>query len=170
MKPSDFEDNFTAWLDGRLDKDKSIAFEREMLARGFDPAAEREAAEKMSILLYRHSAAPELSNADFFQHQLLHRMELADRKPERASAGWWSFPRIAWASALSLLIAGSLFAVFIAGGGPTQQDLSPYFATIVDARTSEPGLSVDTIYDEHNPVTVVWIGGLDYMAGDIVAQ
>lgn len=168
MKPSDFEENFTAWLDGQLDPEKTAAFEEELRARGFDPAAERAAAERTHALLTRHSTPPEMGNVDFFQHQLLHRIEQAERETRepRVARSWWTFPRLAWAGAFCLLMAGLLFKTLI----PTHSEAagSDYFATIVDARTYEPTISVDTVYDSSNNVTVLWLDGLDYMPTDIV--
>lgn len=166
MKPSDFEANFTAWLDGQLDAEQGAAFEQELRARGFDPAAERAAAAHTSDLLRRHSPAPEMNHADFFQHQLLHRVQQEGERPPAASRSWWSFPRLMWAGAFCLLVAGVLFKTMIPmGGKPPGSD---YFATIVDARTYEPTISVDTVYDPRNNVTVLWLDGLDYLPTDIV--
>lgn len=167
MKPSDFEANFTAWLDGQLEPEQVAAFELEMRGRGFDPAAERAAADGMRGLLRTHAAAPELGHAEFFQHQLMRRIEQDERSP-RAAGAWWKFPRLVWAGAFCLLVAAVLFRALIpVGPQPVGGD---YFATVVDARTYEPGISVDTVYDPRNNVTVLWLDGLDFMEGDIVAQ
>lgn len=169
MKPSDFETNFTAWLDGQLSSEQTAAFEQEMRACGFDPAAERTAAEQTSSLLRQHSPTPELRHADFFQHQLLHRIQQEQEQPApQAAWSWWSFPRLVWAGAFSLLVAGLLAKSLIPAGGTKEG--SNYFATIVDARTYESAITVDTVYDPRNNVTVLWLDGLDYMSGDIVVQ
>lgn len=165
MKTSDFEANFTAWLDGQLAPEKIAAFEEELRARGFDPAAERDAAERTRTLLFQHSAPPEMGHTEFFQHQLLHRIQQEEREPA-AARPWWTFPRLAWAGAFCLLVAGLLFKTLIPTG--TAPESSDYFAAIVDARTYEPEISVDTVYDPHNNVTVLWLDGLDYMPTDIV--
>lgn len=167
MKTSDFEANFTAWLDGQLDLEKAAVFEQEMRARGFDPAAERAAAEATRGLLRTHAATPELGHAEFFQHQLLRRIDREEPAP-RAAGAWGGLSRLVWAGAFCLLVAGLLFRALIPlGPQPVSGD---YFATIVDARTYEPTISVDTVYDPSSNVTVLWLGGLDYMDGDIVAQ
>jgi len=165
MKTSDFEANFTAWLDGRLDRETAAAFEQELRTRGFDPAAERAAAERTRALIADHSAAPEMGHAEFFQHQLLHRIQQSEHEPA-SERPWWTFPRLAWAGAFCLLVAGVLFKTFIPLGAPPAPD--DYFATIVDARTYEPTITVDTVYDSRNNVTVLWLDGLDYMPTDIV--
>lgn len=167
MKPSDFEANFTAWLDGQLAPENAAAFERELRARGFDPAAERAAAERTRTLLYQHSATPEMGHTEFFQHQLLHRIQQEERA-QRTARSWWTFPRLAWAGAFCLLVASVLFRALIpVGAQPVGGD---YFATIVDARTYEPSITVDTIYDPSTNVTVLWLGGLEFMESDIIGQ
>ncbi len=164
MKASDFEANFTAWIDGQLDLGRTAAFEQEMRACGFDPAAERAAAEQTRTLLDKYSATPELGHAEFFQHQLLHRIE-RETAPAVARPRW-TFPRLAWAGAFCLLVAGVLFRTLIPTGA--EPPPSNYFATIVDVRTYEPSISVDTVYDPRNNVTVLWLDGLDYLPTDIV--
>lgn len=170
MKASDFEANFTAWLDGQLDPAKVPAFEEEMRNRGFDPAAERAEYQAATALFRDHSKAPALPNPDFFQHQLMHQIERDLRESEALPRrSWWSFPRLVWAGALSLLMAGVLFKTSIPVGDH-KLDGSPYFATVVDARTYDPAITVDTVYNPKDNVTVLWLDGLDYMASDIVTQ
>src|SRR4051812_34605607 len=105
MKPSDFETNFTAWLDGKMAPDETAAFEQEMRAQGFDPAAEKSAHGAMRGLLREHSVAPALANAEFFAHHLQHQIE-REKAPEAEPPrrGWWTMPRLAWAGAASLLV------------------------------------------------------------------
>jgi anti-sigma factor RsiW len=166
MKTSDFEIRFTAWLDGRLPAAEVAAFEEEMCARGFDPAAERTAAEQTSALLARHSPAPTLPNADFFNHQILHRIE-QEQRAERPAHRWWTLPRLAWAGAFSLLAAAAMFKALIPVGAP---DPSPYFATVVDARTYEPTIFASTVYNPRDNVTVLWLDGLDDLPADFALQ
>jgi anti-sigma factor RsiW len=167
MKTSDFEEQFTAWLDGQLDPVAASALEKEMRARGFDPAAERAAHQAVSRTLREHSEVPAMKNLDFFQHQLLHRIEqeqalnMPSEKTLRRS--WLTIPRLVWAGALSLLMAGVLFRTLIPMGGGTAGDQSPYFATVVDTRTFEASVSVSTVYDPRSNVTVLWLDGLEYL-------
>jgi anti-sigma factor RsiW len=169
MKTSEFEQQFTAWLDGQLSAEAAAAFETELRARGFDPAAERAAVEKTASLLARHSTTPALPNAEFFNHQLLHRIEQEERATavEKPSRSWWTLPRLAWSGAFSLLIAAVMFKAMIPVSSPER---SPYFATVVDARTFEPTISATTVYDPRDNVTVLWLDGLDYLPADYVLQ
>lgn len=170
MNHSDFEEKFTAWLDGQLPESDRGAFEQELLKRGLDPAAELADARHLGTLLREHSSAPVLSNADFFDHQLRH--QIAQEEPpapaqiERRS--WWSLPRLAFGGAFSLLLATILFQTLIPRG--TAADQSPYFAEVIDARPLADGVSADTIYTARDNVTVVWLDGLEYLPASYQLQ
>jgi len=170
MKTSDFEEQFTAWLDGRLPVEEGAAFEKELLARGFDPAAERHAAGQLGKMLRQHSPAPVLGNAEFFNHQLLHR--IAEEQPATSVAAprraWWSLPRMAWAGMACLLLSAALFLAIIPHGTPV--DRSDYFAQVLDARPGDDSISADTVYTARDNVTVVWLDGLDYLPADYQLQ
>lgn len=175
MKLSNFEENFSAWLDGKLSAEEIAVFESEMRNRGFDPEAERTAADKTRNVLRAHADAPKLSNPEFFSHQLLHRIEedhatatasSAKVTPSRRS---WFVPWMPWAGAAALLTAAGLFKVLI----PVPQgaaDRAPYFATVVDARSLMPTVSASTVYDPKDNVTVLWLDGLDYLPADYALQ
>jgi hypothetical protein len=168
MKPSDFEQKFTAWLDGKLDANDAGEFEREMKDRGLDPAAEREQATRLSSLLRTHSTPPDMSNGDFFNHQLRHRITQDSSPVRRSSHSWWTWPRLVLAGACSLAMAGALFTTLIPRGGAPVRE--PYYATVVDARTFDPKVSASTVYDPRSNVTVLWLDGLDYLPADFALQ
>jgi len=163
MKHSDFEGRFTAWIDGQLEASDVTSFEQELLERGLDPAVERASARHLGTLLRDHASSPPMSNADFFNHQLRHR--IAQEGPSAPAPlerrGWWSLPRLAFSGAFCLLVAGALFQTLIPRG--TAADHSPYFAEVIDARPLSDGISANTIYTARDNVTVVWIDGLDYL-------
>ena len=172
MKTSEFEERFTAWLDGKLSPDEASAFEQELRTRGFDPAAARSAASVTTALLREHSPTPRLGHAQFFNHLIQRQIE-ADQKLATAAAGtrsWWGIPWFAYAAAACLLIAAVLFKGMIPVGGGTMADQSPYFATVVDARSLENNVSASTVYNSRDNVTVLWIDGLDYLPADSVVQ
>ena len=173
MKTSEFEQQFTAWLDGKLSPEKTDSFEQEMRDRGFDPNAERFAAASTTALLRKHSQSPTLGHRDFFNHQILHRIENDLEKPEAVRSGqrtWWGIPWLAWAGAACLLIAAVLFKNLIPVGGGSLVERSTYFATVVDARTFEKTVSASTVYNPRDNVTVLWLDGLDYLPADFVVQ
>ena len=158
MKP--FEEQFTAWVDGSLSGPELAAFEKE-LAQHPDAMSERADAQKLRALLRAHPTAPKLANADFFNMQIQQRIA-ADRPREKAAGWFWSVPRLVWAGAVCLLIAGVMFKTLIPTS-PTAGEVDPYFAQVVESWTSEPGVSASTVYNKKDNVTVLWLDGLDYI-------
>jgi anti-sigma factor RsiW len=177
MKPSEFEEMFTAWVDGKLEEEEAGRFEVEMRARGFDPELEREAAQSVTQLLRLHASAPELPHADFFQHRLMNRArteagDTQDEAPSAARRKWltWRLPRLAWAGAFALIIAATLFYSTIPHPRNGAADVQPYFATVVDVRTFEPTVSASTVYQPGDNVTVLWLEGLEFLPADYALQ
>ena len=164
MKP--FEEQFTAWVDGKLSGPELAAFEKELEQH---PAAvsERDDAQKLGAFLRGNPTAPKLANADFFNLQIQQRIAAdppRERSVEKARGWFWSLPRLLAAGAACLLIAGAMFKMLI----PTTpslnaEDTSPYFAQVVESWTSEPGVSANTVYNPKDNVTVLWLDGLDYI-------
>lgn len=155
-----FEEKYTAWVDGKLSGEELAAFEKELAATP-DAAADKAEAQRLGAFLRQHDTPPSLSNGDFFNHQLLHRIaaESADERPARR---WWnwSLPQLVLAGAASLAIAAALFKTLIPAGSEQRSD---YFAEIVDARTNDPGISATPVYTPRENVTILWLDGLDYL-------
>lgn len=160
MKP--FEERYTAWVDGKLSGPELARFERELADRSEGVAGKAET-QRLGELLRAHSAVPPLSNGDFFNQQIMHSIEWEERRvPHRRRASWWSIPRLVWAGAAFLLLAGGLFKIAI----PPETHIAhrdPYFVEIVDARPVDPSISVTTVYNPDDNVTILWLEGLDYL-------
>src|SRR6266511_4458809 len=122
MKPSSFEETFTLWLDGRREPADAEAFEKQMRERGLDPTAERASGEKLQRLLHENSPAPMMKHTEFFNRQLMYRIEREQRseaRPEVATVSFWrwlALPKIAWAGLACLLIAGVMYKTMIPTG------------------------------------------------------
>lgn len=122
-----FEERYTEWIDGELRGATLIAFEEELArrAQAGEAQAEKVGAASLRALLREHLQAPELSNAEFFHHQLRERIERegsAQRRlaPERAPAGapWWSFARFRFilpAGAAAAFVAVALYYASMPG-------------------------------------------------------
>jgi anti-sigma factor RsiW len=165
-----FEEQFTAWADGQLSGAELAAFERELAVRP-GAMADRAAAQKLRALLQRTPTAPRLSNPEFFNLQLLQRIE-ADRPREerRARAPWfWSLPRLALAGAACLLVAFVLFRTMIPVGSPTPEG-APYFAQVIESWPADDSISATTVYTPEDNVTVLWIDGLDRVPAEYALQ
>ena len=158
-----FEERFTAWVDGQLTGPALAEFEKE-LATHPEAAAERAEAQKLGDLL-RAQPAPKLGNADFFNHQLMQRIAAETPRaaePVRARGWFWSLPRLAFAGAACLVVAGGLFKTLIPAAVPPGEK-SKYYAQVVEAWPADPSISATTVYNPKDNVTVVWLDGLDYI-------
>jgi anti-sigma factor RsiW len=160
MKP--FEEQFTAWVDGKLTGAELAEFEKQ-LAEHPEATAEKDAALQLGKLLREHPTVPPLSNPDFFNHQLMQRIAAETPRPvEKKRPFFWSVPGLAWAGAFCLLFAAVLFKTTIPSGAG-HVDQSNYFAQVVESWPANPNVSASTVYSPDDNVTVVWLDGLDYI-------
>jgi anti-sigma factor RsiW len=178
MKP--FEEQFTAWVDGKLEGPELAEFEKQ-LAEHPEAAAEKEEALRLRALLRTHPTAPRLSNPDFFNHQLMRQIEADQPRPVEQSkpgASFWAFGRLIWAGAVCLLLAFGAYKLSVSPQGSTPPpqaqntqkasgDQPTYFAQVVEAWPSQDGISATTVYNPDDNVTVVWLDGLDYIPATV---
>ena len=168
MKP--FEEQFTAWVDGELSGEDLAEFEKQLASRP-EAAAEKEDALRLGEFLRAHPVAPRLSNPDFFNHQLMQRIAAETPRPveKTRSVGFWSLSRLAWAGAFCLAVAFGLYETTVPKPGASPTD-SKYFAQVVEAWPSDPGITATTVYNPDDNVTVVWLDGLDYIPASIALK
>lgn len=132
-----FEERYTEWIDGELRGAALISFEDELArrAQAGEAQAEKVGAASLRALLRDHLQAPDLSNTEFFNHQLRERIERegAGRRPapveERSAtrSPWWSFARFAVpAGAMAVFVAIALYY----GSMPGQPASAPTLATV----------------------------------------
>jgi hypothetical protein len=115
--------------------------------------------------LREHPTVARIPNPDFFNHQLMQRIEAETPKPvvaEKKRPFFLSIPGLAWAGAFCLLVTVGLFETIIPGG-ERHIDKSTYFAQVVETWPASPNVTASTIYDPKDNVTVVWLDGLDYL-------
>ena len=160
-----FEENFTAWVDGKLSPEEKLKFEATL---GHDAAADKADLVKLGVLLRSHAAPPPLTNGDFFNHQLLQRIASETQTqapaPARAPRASWFVPRFLWAGASSLGAALLLFH-FLIPVGPHENapEQTRYVAQFYNARSADPAISATAFHSKKDNVTVLWLDGLDYM-------
>ena len=159
MKP--FEEQFTAWVDDRLTGEELAEFEKQ-LAEHPESVAEKDQALQLRKLLQEHPTAPQLTNPDFFNHQLMERIAAETRRTEeKPRVSFWSLPRLAFGGVFCLAVALALYKTAIATG--TIDDGPKYFAQVVEAWPADSSISATTVYSPESNVTVVWLDGLDYI-------
>jgi len=166
MKP--FEELYTAWIDGRLTGEELAEFERTLPDRA---AAETDRAQARSCgeMLRCHSAAPALSNADFFSHQLMERIAAEERlaRPARRPR-FFTWPGLAWASAFCAL---ALIGGYYAGQSDRFHrvaETAPYEANVINSKSDDP--AVTTSVYSGDGMTVLWLDGLDYLPASYKLQ
>jgi hypothetical protein len=160
-----FEEKFTAWVDGELKGGELADFQEELAGiKGAD--IERIAACQMGDLLREHGRAPELRNADFFNHQLMQRIQTGNPKPQSVADHrqyFWSLPGLVLAGAFSLLVAFGLFHFMIPSGTPDNAAQGGDLAQVVRAHSGDPDITASAFRSQRNDVTVLWLEGLKYM-------
>lgn len=181
MKPSEspsatpseptFEARTTAWIDGALPESEQTAFLAECERHGISLAqleADRLQTRRLGNLLRRHAAAtalPPLPHADFFNAQLLRRIEAEAPKPQKAPI-LWPLRRLVWGGLSSLGLAALLFAGLVFPALRQQGPPPEYYAQILNAQTADSTISAVAMYPKNENVTVLWIDGLDYVPAE----
>jgi hypothetical protein len=171
-----FEERYTAWLEGRLSRDESERFEKELDGRAPGQEEPRETA-KLGKLL-RIAGAPVLRNADFFSHQLIARIELDRRasQPARKSGVFFTAPWLRFAiSGLAALVIGWFLG---STWNPDRTGVAAlsagkagfHLASVIAARPSDPTISATVVQDEQDEMTVLWLDGLDYLPASYELQ
>ena len=165
-----FEEQFTAWVDGKLEGPELTEFEKQ-LAEHPEATAEKEEALRLREFLRAHPTAPRLSNPDFFNHQLMRQIEadLPNPAKKKPVASFWAFGRLAWAGAVCLALGIAIYKTSV----PTPARSVPkseYFAQVVEAWPSQPNISATTVYNPEDNVTVVWLDGLEYIPATVASN
>ena len=157
-----FEEKYTAWVDGKLSDQERLEFEATLEA---DAGMDKANLLLMGALLRRHSVVAPLKNGDFFNHQLLERLEAESKVPAaRARRASWFVPRFLWAGATCL---GAAFLVFHFAV-PVGPQVNPppnneYMAQFNNVRSADPAVTATAFHSKKDNVTVLWLDGLDYL-------
>ena len=163
--PASPEEKWTAFVDGRLGTEEAAAFARE----NPDAAAEKTAATKIAEALRRHSPAPVLRNADFFNDKILREIAPVTRRPESSPSSpapsLWSLWRLALAGACCLLAVAVIYTTFVKGNDSGRDR---YVANVLSVHAGDDLLSA-TVLDADG-LAVVWIDGLDQLPNDYVLE
>lgn len=156
------DEKWTAYLDGKLSAHEAAAFERE----NPEARAEREMNARLMNSVRRHSPAPKLRNADFFNESILREISprpvVTPPAKERRLFPMWG---LAFASVCCLLAAAGIWATFVRGGGDGPDR---YMAQIVSLTAGDDSLDATVI--DADGVKVLWINGLEQLPNDYVLE
>jgi hypothetical protein len=168
-----FEEKWTAWLDGQLSGRELSDFEASLPNKAA-AEAERADAGKLSALLKRELRAPELTNEEFFSHQLRERIMRENVSPsetEAKASAWWTVPRLLWTGTASLAVF-LIFTVFVVRDKNPAEE-SQYLTQILNARVDpvvSPNATVSMFEVKQDRVTVLWTEGLQSLPADYAAK
>jgi len=163
-----FEEKFTEWIDGRLTGSELESFESE-LSKIENAHPEKEQALKLGGLLRANYQAPEMENADFFNHQLMQRIEAETAKNTPAAKTvpqFWTLARLAWAGTFCMAMAAAIYCIAVPKGAAEYSSGREYVVQILNTQTSDPAITATTIHSKDNKLTVLWLDGLDYISSD----
>ena len=158
------EEKWTAYLDGKLSAQDAAAFEREHP----EAAAERAMHTRIIGAMRRHSPAPVLRNADFFNESILR--EIAPSPAPSAAApakkhGLFSLWRLAFAGASCLVAAVAIWAAFVRGGGEKQ---NLYLAQVTELTAGDRLLDASVL--DADGLKMIWIDGLEPLPDDYALE
>lgn len=172
-----FEEKWTAWIDGELSEAERLDFEASLEDR-VAAEAEKLQSHKLGALLKEQLSPAPMNNAEFFNHQLLARIESETSKSAADSAAiqeirdsWWTIRRLLWTGATSLAIF-MVCAIFVIRERP-EPDPSQYLSQILNAKvdqTVSPNASVSIFQTKQDRVTVLWVDGLKSLPADYAAK
>ncbi len=163
---NNFEERYTAWLDGALDEGESAKFEAGLPDRA---AARRDAADwrKLRGDLREALAATPMPHADFVNSQVLAAIRAAAPRgagPEKGGARWFPVGRLAWTGALLVAVAAGLsFLVLPRNGAPTSEQ---FISQVVAARAANPKLGAYAFAAPGGRGAVLWVSDAGYIAAD----
>jgi hypothetical protein len=174
-----FEENLDAWLEGRLQGKELEQFEASLPEISAAELEQQANELKLGSLLKAQLGAREMSNQDFFSHQIseaIARDEANNATPVPAllRETWWSIGRLVWAGAASLAVF-VVCTFFILREQPNAGQ-SSYLTQITNARIDpvvSPNATVSVFpFDnkEEQRVTVIWIDGLQSLPSEFAAK
>jgi hypothetical protein len=171
-----FDEKMDAWLAGNLTGKELEQFEASLPSVSEAELAEQET-QPLNAMLKEHLSARPMSNADFFNHQLLQEIEREERttapraEEQQVRTTWWSIGRLAWAGAASLLVAGAITLTLMreepVGGQST------YLTQIINARVDpqvSPNATISIFEKQEERVTVIWVEGLQQLPAEYAAK
>jgi hypothetical protein len=155
-----FEEKYTVWLDGGLDKEDAARFESEHELNPRDKIDHL----KLKTLLHEDFQGISLDNPDFFNSQI---MAIVDREtiPPKPFINRFLFglPRIAWSGTFALVTGIVLFYTLIPRGD-LSNPRSAYVAEVLKTRTADP--KVHATVDSQKDMTIIRLEGLDKVPTD----
>jgi hypothetical protein len=154
-----FEERYTAYLDGVLNEQDAVVFERDQ------PALAAKKAEwlKLQGVLKESLLSVELTHPDFFNAQLLKEIARSPRNPHTMGGRWFGIPRLAWGG-LGALTAGLVLFITLIPHGDLSDPGSGYVADVLKTNIVDPKVTVTV--DSEKGITIIRLDGLEKVPAD----
>jgi hypothetical protein len=152
-----FEERYTAWLDGQLDEPERAKFEAELPDR---EVALADAAQWRTLGgLMREVVVPTaVPHSDFLNSQVLEaiRRETPVAETARPVRGWFPIGRLAWTGVFLAAVAAVLSWMWVPrdGGLPNE---ARFISQVIDARSSDPKLGAYAFAAPGGNGAVLWV-------------
>jgi anti-sigma factor RsiW len=161
---NNFEERYTAWLDGTMDASEREEFEATLPDRD---EALRDAAGWQAIRgMMRESLVPSaMPHADFVNSQVLAAIQRETPSEARPVRGAFPILRLAWAGAFLLTLAAVLSALVVphVRRGPTDEQ---FISQVVRTRAGNPDLDAYTFAAPNGKGAVLWVEDAGYIPAD----
>jgi anti-sigma factor RsiW len=155
-----FDEQFTAWVDGRLQGAELAAFERQLKDHP-EALAEKEACLAVGNLL-RSQPVPPLKNVDFFNHQILRQIAQSSQPAPRARRSLWTLPRMALSGAFLLVVASVLYFAAVPSTRRDMQKNATYVDNVLNAKSDDPAITATSFRSKEDNADVLWLDNMSY--------
>jgi anti-sigma factor RsiW len=155
-----FEEQYTAWMDGALEGAEKAEFEATLPDR---EAALRESAGWQSLRgLLRETMVPApMPHGDFVNSQILNAIEREAKVQPEQARGWFTAARLSWAGAFLLLLATTLSVVMLRRDAASDQ--ANLISQVIEARTGDPKLGAYAFVAPGGKGAVLWVSDAGYI-------
>ncbi len=156
-----FEERYTAWLDGALDERERAEFEAELPDLA---GALRERADWKNLRdLMRETFVPAaMPHADFMNSQVLAAIGREKPAAPPAATPWFPAGRLAWSGAFLLALAGLLSAVIVPKISHTPGE-DQFVSQVIAARAADPKLGAYAFAAPGGKGAVLWVQDAGYI-------
>jgi len=161
---TNFEERYTAWLDGAMDERERERFEAELPDR---EAALGDAAgwKKLSGFLRESMASKPMPHGDFLNSQVLASIRHETPAPPRPGKSRFPAGRLAWAGAF-LLAAAALLSIFVLPSATRKTSNEQFISQVVKARADRQSPEAYTFAAPGGKGAVLWVGDAGYIPAD----
>jgi len=119
-----------------------------------------EAALQLGSFLRENYKAPPLPNPDFFNHQLMQRIEAEKRTVEKKPTRFfWRLPRLAWAGGFCMGMVALIYG-FAVPKSPYSSNVGSV-AEILNTQIDDPAITSTLFHSNDHKLTVLWLEGWD---------